>query len=99
MDRHGRDAVEGDRLPRRVHVRLPLVRAVIARAARRRPVIPRMFWYMSVLGADDAESTSLFSAKADSVGVLQNLFPTFTRIYSSTSTSSTAAGTSAGTGA
>lgn len=53
-------------------------------ASRRigRPVIPRLFWYMSVAGSLMTLSYFLFSAKADSVGVLQNLFPAFTAIYS-----------------
>jgi len=53
-------------------------------ASRRagKPVIPRVFWYMSVLGSMMTLSYFLFSAKQDSVGVLQNLFPMFTAIYS-----------------
>ncbi len=53
-------------------------------ASRRagRPVIPRMFWYMSVVGSLMTLSYFLFSAKQDSVGVLQNLFPSFTALYS-----------------
>jgi lipid-A-disaccharide synthase-like uncharacterized protein len=47
-----------------------------------RPVIPRLFWYMSLLGSAMTLSYFLFSAKQDSVGVLQNLFPTFTAAYS-----------------
>lgn len=47
-----------------------------------RPVIPRLFWYMSVVGSLMTLSYFLFSAKADSVGVLQNLFPAFTALYS-----------------
>jgi lipid-A-disaccharide synthase-like uncharacterized protein len=47
-----------------------------------KPVIPRVFWYMSVLGSMMTLSYFLFSAKQDSVGVLQNLFPMFTAIYS-----------------
>ena len=48
----------------------------------RKPVIPRMFWYMSVIGSVMTLSYFLFSAKQDSVGVLQNLFPAFTALYS-----------------
>lgn len=47
-----------------------------------RPVIPRLFWYMSVLGSVMTLSYFVFSPKQDSVGVLQNLFPTFTALYS-----------------
>jgi lipid-A-disaccharide synthase-like uncharacterized protein len=47
-----------------------------------KPVIPRVFWYMSLVGALMTLSYFLFSAKQDSVGVLQNLFPTFTAAYS-----------------
>jgi lipid-A-disaccharide synthase-like uncharacterized protein len=48
----------------------------------RRPVIPRLFWYMSVVGSVITLSYFLFSAKQDAVGVLQNLFPAFTALYS-----------------
>lgn len=53
-------------------------------ASRRvgKPVIPRLFWYMSIVGSAMALSYFLFSNKRDSVGVLQNLFPTFTACYS-----------------
>ena len=47
-----------------------------------KPVIPRAFWYMSILGSLMALSYFVFSHKQDSVGVIQNLFPTFTAIYS-----------------
>ena len=47
-----------------------------------KPVIPRLFWVMSLLGSVMTLSYFLFSAKQDSVGVLQNLFPTFTAAYS-----------------
>lgn len=46
-----------------------------------RPVIPRMFWYMSLVGAGMTLAYFLFSAKQDSVGVLQNLFPAFAAGY------------------
>ena len=58
-----------------------LVQFVASRRAGR-PVIPRMFWYMSVVGSLMTLSYFLFSAKQDSVGVLQNLFPSFTALYS-----------------
>ena len=53
-------------------------------ASRRhgKPVIPRLFWYMSLLGSAMTLSYFLFSAKQDAVGVLQNLFPSFTAAYS-----------------
>ncbi len=53
-------------------------------ASRRagKPVIPRLFWYMSVVGSLMTLSYFLFSSKQDSVGVLQNLFPSFTALYS-----------------
>ena len=54
----------------------------IASKRARRPVIPRLFWYMSLVGSAMTLSYFLFSAKSDSVGVLQNLFPTFTAAYS-----------------
>ncbi len=54
----------------------------IASKRARKPVIPRLFWYMSILGSLMTLSYFMFSAKQDSVGVLQNLFPTFTAIYS-----------------
>lgn len=47
-----------------------------------KPVIPRIFWYMSVIGSLMTLSYFLLSSKQDSVGVLQNLFPTFTALYS-----------------
>jgi lipid-A-disaccharide synthase-like uncharacterized protein len=47
-----------------------------------KPVIPRLFWYMSLVGSAMTLSYFLFSSKQDSVGVLQNLFPTFTAAYS-----------------
>ncbi len=58
-----------------------LVQLVASRRAQR-PVIPRAFWYMSVVGSLMTLSYFLFSAKSDSVGVLQNLFPAFTALYS-----------------
>jgi len=52
-------------------------------ASRRhgKPVIPRAFWYMSIVGSLMTLSYFVFG-KNDSVGVLQNLFPTFTACYS-----------------
>ena len=53
-------------------------------ASRRhgKPVIPRAFWYMSIVGSLMTLSYFMFSAKQDAVGVLQNLFPSFTAAYS-----------------
>jgi lipid-A-disaccharide synthase-like uncharacterized protein len=47
-----------------------------------KPVMPRAFWYMSIAGSLMALSYFLFSQKQDAVGVLQNLFPSFTAAYS-----------------
>ncbi len=47
-----------------------------------RPVIPRLFWYLSLAGSVMALSYFLFSSKQDAVGVLQNLLPAFTAAYS-----------------
>lgn len=58
-----------------------LVQFVASRRAGR-PVIPRLFWYMSIVGSLMTLSYFLFSAKQDSVGVLGNLFPAFTACYS-----------------
>ncbi len=68
-----------------------LVQFIATRQAGK-PVIPRLFWYMSVLGSVMTLSYFLFSAKQDSVGVLQNLFPTFVALYNLAWTSATAAG-------
>jgi len=54
----------------------------IASKRARRPVIPRLFWYMSIVGSLIVLSYFLFSAKQDAVGVMQNLFPAFTAVYS-----------------
>jgi len=53
-------------------------------ASRRqgKPVIPRAFWYMSLVGSAMTLSYFLFSHKQDAVGVVQNLFPAFTASYS-----------------
>ena len=45
-------------------------------------MIPRLFWYMSLVGSVMTLSYFLFSQKQDAVGVLQNLFPAFTAAYS-----------------
>lgn len=46
----------------------------------RRPVLPRAFWYMSITGSLLLLAYFTFG-KNDSVGVLSNLFPTFTAGY------------------
>ena len=55
---------------------------VVASHRAKRPVIPRLFWYMSLAGSLMALSYFMFSQKQDAVGVLQNLFPSFTAAYS-----------------
>ena len=57
-----------------------LVQFVATRRAGR-PVIPRLFWYMSVVGSVMTLSYFIWG-KNDSVGILQNLFPMFTAGYS-----------------
>ncbi|GAB2626890.1 lipid-A-disaccharide synthase N-terminal domain-containing protein [Novilysobacter erysipheiresistens] len=47
-----------------------------------RPMIPRLFWYMSLIGSTMTLSYFIFSHNQDSVGVIQNLFPAFTAAYS-----------------
>lgn len=54
---------------------------VVASHRARRPVLPRLFWYMSLCGSLMTLSYFLFSAKQDAVGVLQNLLPTFIAAY------------------
>lgn len=54
----------------------------IASRRRGKPVIPRVFWYMSLIGSVMTLSYFLFSQKQDAVGVIQNLFPAFTAAYS-----------------
>ena len=46
-----------------------------------KPVIPRLFWYMSIVGSLMTLSYFIFG-KNDAVGILGNLFPTFTALYS-----------------
>ena len=58
-----------------------LVQLVASQRAKR-PVIPRIFWVMSIVGSAMTLAYFLFSAKSDSVGVLQNLFPAITAVYS-----------------
>lgn len=57
-----------------------LVQAVASRK-HGKPVIPRLFWYMSLLGSAMTLAYFVLSPKQDAVGVLQNLLPTFTAAY------------------
>ena len=52
-------------------------------ASRRagKPVVPRVFWYMSIVGSLMTLSYFIWG-KNDAVGILQNLFPAFTAAYS-----------------
>jgi lipid-A-disaccharide synthase-like uncharacterized protein len=54
---------------------------VFASGRAGKPVIPRAFWVMSLAGSLMTLSYFMFSAKQDSVGVLQNLFPAITAAY------------------
>lgn len=54
----------------------------IASKRQGKPVIPRAFWYMSLVGSMMTLSYFTLSQKQDSVGILQNLFPAFTAAYS-----------------
>jgi lipid-A-disaccharide synthase-like uncharacterized protein len=45
-----------------------------------RPVMPRLFWYMSALGSVLLLAYFIFG-KNDSVGILSNLFPLFVALY------------------
>lgn len=54
----------------------------IATRRARKPVIPRAFWYMSIVGSLMTLSYFVFSQKQDAVGIVQNLFPAFTAGYS-----------------
>jgi lipid-A-disaccharide synthase-like uncharacterized protein len=48
---------------------------------QRKPVIPRLFWYLSLAGSAMTLAYFVFSPKQDAVGVLQNLLPTATACY------------------
>jgi lipid-A-disaccharide synthase-like uncharacterized protein len=50
-----------------------LVQALASRKARR-PVLPRLFWYMSIAGSLCLLAYFIFG-KNDSVGILSNAFP------------------------
>lgn len=45
-----------------------------------KPVMPRVFWYMSAVGSVLLLSYFIFG-KNDSVGILSNLFPLFVALY------------------
>jgi lipid-A-disaccharide synthase-like uncharacterized protein len=53
---------------------------LIASKASGRPVMPRLFWYMSAAGSVLLLSYFVFG-KNDSVGILSNLFPLFVALY------------------
>ena len=53
---------------------------MIASRKHRKPVVPRMFWLMSVSGSLLLLSYFTFG-KNDSVGVMSNLFPLFVAFY------------------
>jgi len=53
---------------------------VIASRKHRRPVVPRLFWYMSLTGSLLLLSYFIFG-KNDSVGIVTNLFPMTVAAY------------------
>lgn len=53
---------------------------LIASKASGRPVMPRLFWYMSAAGSVMLLAYFIFG-KNDSVGILSNLFPLFVALY------------------
>lgn len=53
---------------------------LFASRRHRKPVLPRLFWYMSVSGSLLLLAYFVFG-KNDSVGVLSNLFPLFVAAY------------------
>lgn len=53
---------------------------VIASRRQGKPVVPRMFWYMSITGSLLLLSYFIFG-KNDSVGILSNLFPFAVALY------------------
>ena len=53
---------------------------VIYSKLHRRPVLPRLFWYMSISGSLLLLAYFTFG-KNDSVGILANLFPAFVAAY------------------
>ena len=57
-----------------------LVQGYYSRKAGK-PVTPRIFWIMSIIGSLMTLSYFVFSAKRDMVGVLQNIFPSTVAVY------------------
>jgi lipid-A-disaccharide synthase-like uncharacterized protein len=53
---------------------------VIYSKVYKRPVLPTLFWYMSIIGSLALLSYFTFG-KNDSVGILSNLFPAFVAGY------------------
>lgn len=51
-----------------------------ASRARRRPTVPLLFWYMSILGSLLCLAYFIFG-KNDSVGILSNAFPFLVAVY------------------
>jgi lipid-A-disaccharide synthase-like uncharacterized protein len=51
-----------------------------ASKASGKPVVPRLFWYMSAMGSVLLLAYFIFG-RNDSVGVLANLFPLFVALY------------------
>ncbi|MDX2110856.1 MAG: lipid-A-disaccharide synthase N-terminal domain-containing protein [Verrucomicrobiota bacterium] len=53
---------------------------LIASHQHKKSVMPKLFWYMSVVGSFCLLSYFIFG-KNDSVGILSNLFPSFVACY------------------
>ena len=53
---------------------------LVASRVSNRPVMPRVFWYMSLVGSVCLLSYFVFG-KNDSVGVISNIFPMFVAAY------------------
>jgi lipid-A-disaccharide synthase-like uncharacterized protein len=51
-----------------------------ASKAQKKPVLPRLFWYLSIMGSMLILAYFTFG-KNDSVGILSNLFPMFVASY------------------
>src|SRR3546814_14990342 len=54
----------------------------LASRKHRKPVIPRLFWYMSLVGSAMTLSHFVFPHKQNAVGCVQNLSPAFTAPHS-----------------
>jgi lipid-A-disaccharide synthase-like uncharacterized protein len=81
MDRYPHEPVEADRLVGALMFGGRWLVQFIASKRQGKPVIPRLFWYMSILGSLMTLAYFIFG-KNDAVGILQNLFPSFTACYS-----------------